>query len=120
VDYVFSFTLAPELVGQTLLLDLGEVYWAAEIDLNGQALPPSLWPPHTFEVTGQVQAGENLLTVTVSNTLANAVCAPSAVSEAETRGWCNPYWRRTQPMMEDRRSGLVGPVRLLMVRGESD
>lgn len=120
VDYCFRFTLAAELVGEALLLDLGQVFWAAEVRLNDEALPPSLWPPHTFDVSDQVRAGENLLTVTVSNTLANAVCAASAVAEAQARGWCNAYWRRAQRMMEDRRAGLLGPVRLLVPRYGDD
>jgi hypothetical protein len=120
VDYMFSFVLAPELAARPMLLDLGAVYWAASVELNGSPLPPSLWPPHTLDVTGQVQVGENRLVVTVGNTLANAVCAPPAVAEAEARGWCNAYWRRVQPMMTDRRSGLLGPVRLLMLRFPAD
>mgnify|MGYP005837321219 CR=1 FL=1 len=120
VDYVFEFTLAAELVGRPLLLDLGEVLWAATVELNGQSLPPSLWPPHALDVSEQVRPGANLLTVTVSNTLASAVCTPSTVAEAEAQGWCNAYWRRTQPMMQDRRSGLLGPVRLLLLRSDRD
>lgn len=120
IEYSFRFTLAPELVGEALLLDLGQVFWAAEVRLNDVELPPSLWPPHTFEVSEQVRAGDNQLTITVSNTLANAVCAESAIAEAQARGWCNAYWHRAQPMMEDRRSGLLGPVRLLIPRGAGD
>lgn len=119
VEYTFRFPLAEEFAGQSILLDLGAVYWAAEIHVNGRRLADCLWPPHTVDLGAALRGGENVLVVTVANTLADAICAPAVVAEAEARGWLNPYWQRALPMMADRRAGLLGPVRLLLVPATS-
>jgi hypothetical protein len=120
VEYRFTFPVAEQFHDVPLLLDLGEVYWAATVELNGQQLADSLWPPHALDISGQVRAGDNTLLVTVASTLAAAVGAEDAVAEAQARGWDNAYWRRTQAMMTDRRAGLVGPVRVLLVRPSTE
>jgi hypothetical protein len=116
VEYRFAFTVSEQFEAAPLLLDLGEVYWAATVELNGRRLADSLWPPHTLDISRHVRAGDNTLLVTVASTLAAAVGAEEAVAEARARGWDNAYWHRAQAMMTDRRAGLVGPVRVLLVR----
>jgi hypothetical protein len=115
IEYRFTLTLGAELTSQALLLDLGDVFWAASVSLNDEPLATTLWPPHTVDLTGLVQPGDNDLRVTVASTLAAAVCAPDTVAEAQEKGWLNVYWPRALPMMQDRRSGLVGPLRVLMI-----
>ena len=55
------------------------------------------------------------LRVSVGNTLANQACEQTVIDEARERGWCNAYLERAMPMMrEELRSGLVGPVRVMV------
>ena len=115
VEYVFEFTVSPEYQNSPLLLDLGNVFWTASVWLNDQHLGDSLWPPHMLDITEQVQTGTNRLRVIVGNTLANQACEQHVIDEAKEHGWCNPYLQRAIPMMqEDLRSGLTGPVRIVV------
>ncbi|MEN6549723.1 MAG: glycosyl hydrolase [Armatimonadia bacterium] len=117
VEYVFRFPVAEELAGEPLLLDLGKVYWAARVVLNGKMVAVAIWAPYAVDLTGQVAAGDNELRITVANTLANQFCSENVIEEAKAKGWFNPYYQRTLPMMEeDLRGGLVGPVRVLVGR----
>ena len=121
VTYEFAFTVADELAPRPLLLDLGQVFWAARVELNGEALGDLLWAPYALDLTGRVKIGDNVLRVTVANTLANQVCRPEVEAEARERGWCNAYLERALPMMrEDLRSGLVGPVRIIVAEPRTD
>lgn len=116
IRYEFELVVAEELLHRQLLLVLGEVFWTARVEINGEELAELLWAPYAVDVTGRLRAGSNRLAITVSNTLAPQVCRPDSVAEARERGWCNPYLERTLPMMaEDLRSGLIGPVRLIIV-----
>lgn len=120
IEYSFQFTLAEQFVERALLLDLGQVFWAARVTLNGEPLADSLWPPHTVDLTGAVRPGANILTVSVSNTLANQAVREDVVTEAQSQGWFNAYYERTLPMMqEDLRGGLIGPVRILVAEVRS-
>jgi len=115
VRYEFELVVADELIYRPLLLDLGQVFWTAHVELNGESLGDMLWAPYVLDVTGLIQAGANRLHITVANTLANQACRPEVEAEARARGWCNAYLERALPMMrEDLRSGLLGPVRLLV------
>lgn len=116
VRYTFKIILADELAHRQLLLDLGQVFWLAHIEINDKPVGDLLWPPYTLDVTGCLQAGENTIHVTVANTLANQASSPEAEEEARQQGWLNSYLARALPMMrEDLRSGLYGPVRLLLI-----
>ena len=115
VRYEFELVVADELTYRPLLLDLGQVFWTARVELNDQDLGDLLWAPYVLDVSGLVRPGANRLAITVANTLANQACRAEVEAEARERGWCNAYVERTLPMMrEDLRSGLVGPVRLLV------
>ncbi len=115
VRYEFELVVADELVHLPLLLDLGQVFWTVRVELNDEVLADMLWAPYVLDITGRLQAGANRLCLTVANTLANEACRPEVEAEARERGWCNPYLERALPMMrEDLRSGLLGPVRLLV------
>ena len=73
-------------------LDLGQVRDVAEVELNGDVLGRRLWRPYRLDVAQALRQGENHITVRVTNTLSN---------------------RNGKPLP----SGLLGPVRLVVVRG---
>lgn len=115
VEYSFDFTVSPDFVDRPLILDLGNVFWTAAVWIDDRFVGESIWHPYTLDISGHVQAGANRLRVVVGNTLANQACEESVIAEAQERGWCNTYLQRAIPMMrEDLRSGLVGPVRIIV------
>jgi hypothetical protein len=81
-----------------LTLDLGDLVASAEVYVNGKPAGVRVSPPWTFDVTGRFKSGENRLEILVYNTLGNYfLTVPSS------------YTGKT-------RSGLIGPVRLLVER----
>ena len=80
-------------------LDLGGVQHYVEVWLNGKLVDTLLWPPYRIEVTKHLNAGENELTLIVSNSIANRF----AWDLWGTRGA-----GKAEP------SGLLGPVKLLV------
>jgi len=63
---------AAQLAGHRWTLDLGDVRDVAEVSVNGHAFDPVLWQPYRLDVTDALHAGSNDVSVTVTNTLANA------------------------------------------------
>lgn len=61
-----------QLAGHRWTLDLGGVRDVAEVNVNGHAFDPLLWQPYQLDVTSALHAGSNDISVTVTNTLANA------------------------------------------------
>ncbi len=93
-EYRTTLTLdAAPAPGERIVLDLGHVFETAVVTVNGQSLPPLAFEPYRADVTEVVRPGSNELLVVVANTNANA------------------FERRERP------SGLLGPVRLLTIRG---
>ncbi|HEY0541391.1 MAG TPA: glycosyl hydrolase [Actinoallomurus sp.] len=63
---------AAQLAGHRWTLDLGDVRDVAEVSVNGHSFDPLLWHPYRLDVTSALHAGSNDVSVTVTNTLANA------------------------------------------------
>ncbi len=80
---------------QKIEIDLGEVYVAAEVFINGKSAGKRVAKPYKFDLSGLVQSGENEIEVRVANTLAPHYSIPK---KAMNLG----------PV----KSGLVGPVQL--------
>ena len=55
------------------LLDLGEIYHSAEIEVNGQHVATLITPPFKVNITDALQQGKNNLTVKVTNLAANRI-----------------------------------------------
>jgi len=76
-------------------LDLGEVYVAAEVLVNGKSVGAKVAKPFKFNISHLVQPGQNEIEIKVANTLAPHYTIPKKA-------------RDIGPV----ESGLVGPVRL--------
>ena len=82
--------------GEEYLLDCGEVYETMEVWLNGKSLGVRVAAPYTVRFAREdVQAGNNLLKIEVTNTLVHAM---------------RDIMSMTMPVEP---SGLLGPVRIL-------
>ena len=69
--YTKSFALEDAQLRGDVVLDLGAVNTTAEVAVNGQSAGVGMARPYRFDITNHVRVGENELTVTVYNTLAN-------------------------------------------------
>ncbi len=102
VRYRTTFTVTAEEADGRMGLDLDRVVATAEVSVNGKTAGVRVAPPWTFELTGLVQPGENVLEVLVYNTLAN---------HYQTI----PSLYRGDPV-----SGLFGPVRIMTTGNQKE
>jgi hypothetical protein len=102
--YEKAFDFGPLKSDQRYLLDLGKVGIAARVWLNGKLVGSRLWKPYTFDITDFLQAGQNMLQVSVVNTLANYYAQFDQLKDAPL------YMGGNQPWMLP--SGLMGPVEI--------
>ena len=91
-------------------LDLGAVCHACAVRLNGERLPERFVGPFKWKV--HLRKGENVLEVTVANTLANAVYDPKVRDRIARAFPPRSVYDRRQAVYdgENQSSGLVGPV----------
>jgi hypothetical protein len=93
-------------------LDLGHVANIAEVTLNGVACGVAWTAPYRVEISHALQAGENLLTIAVSNTWANRLIGDKSLPEAERiTKTTAPYRLDGKPLLK---AGLLGPVTIQM------
>ena len=98
--------------GGAARLDLGAVRWASSVTLNGHPLTAKSVRPFRWDV--MLEKGENVLEVTVANTLANALSSDS-VRDRVARDFpprSGYDIRQSVYDRENNESGLFGPVTL--------
>lgn len=109
VEYAFDLDFscgAP----QTVLLDLGEVCYSAEVFLNGKTIGAKIFPPFRFTLSDLKE--KNQIKIRVSNTMANAY------SIAKYEEWLPNYEPNYMKKLElsfekeSLRSGLFGPIKI--------
>lgn len=113
----YSTTFNPA-TAEACLLDLGRVAETCRVRLNGTDVGHSFFPPHRFDVSMLLRAGENTLEVEVTNLAANRI----ADLDRRKVSWKSfheinfvnidykPFDASGWPPLE---SGLLGPVRLV-------
>lgn len=136
--YTKSFEMSASLAGQKrLFLELGDLAEIAEVSLNGKRLGLSWLPPFRVEINGAARPGVNRLSIRVANLWANRLNGDSLLPESArfTRsnldriqtdptsdsnfgvvpnGKTRPVYTQIPPLM---RSGLFGPVRIVVPKG---
>lgn len=68
--YSASFNLKTER-GKKYFLDLGKVYFTADVIINGKKAGTRLWDPYQLDITNYVKEGDNTIEVRVIPTLRN-------------------------------------------------
>ena len=62
---VYTTRFSLEKTATKYVLDLGDVYYTAEVYINGKAVGKRIWKPFRFDITDYVQSGENVLEIRV-------------------------------------------------------
>jgi hypothetical protein len=108
--FSFDAKLAPDA---KVMLDLGQVFVCARVQLNGKDLGVLWWVPFRLEITNIMRPGPNTLEVTVANLWPNRLIGDQALPPEKRVAWStwNPYKKDT-PLQK---SGLLGPVRYEIV-----
>lgn len=97
--YKQIITLNSEDTNKPAELDLGEVFVAAEVFVNGKSAGNKVAAPFKFDLSGLFKPGENELEIRIANTLAPHYSIPKQAKDI------GPV-----------QSGLVGPVKLKIAR----
>ncbi len=71
-ESVYTSLFKLEKTATRYFLDLGEVYYTAEVFVNGKAVGKRFWKPFRFDVTDYVRNGENILEIRVKTSDYNA------------------------------------------------
>jgi Beta-galactosidase/beta-glucuronidase len=64
-ESVYATRFSLEKTATKYVLDLGDVYYTAEVYINGKAVGKRIWKPFRFDITNYVQSGENVLEIRV-------------------------------------------------------
>ncbi|MCB2080476.1 MAG: glycoside hydrolase [Novosphingobium sp.] len=99
--------------GQPLWLDLGEVGDLAEVWVNGNIAGTAWHAPYRVDIGKQAKRGKNRIEVKVANLWVNRMIGDAQPDATKVT------WTGLQPYPADaplRRSGLIGPVRLMVGR----
>jgi hypothetical protein len=100
-DGVYTATVdVDKAKGRRYVLDLGSVYTAASVTVNGTKAGDVLWAPYEVDVTDQLRSGSNTIEIAVTPRKANRYY-PAATN-------ANGQLSTTTPVD----AGLVGPVSL--------
>ncbi|WP_319558908.1 glycosyl hydrolase [Marispirochaeta sp.] len=99
-------------------LDLGDVRFYAEVFVNRRRAGICLWQPYRLDITEYLESGDNLLEIVVANSAA-VERRHMLVDEGAALAW-NRYWNEDNIDREPQNliSGLLGPVRLYIVKSE--
>jgi hypothetical protein len=119
-DYTTEFTNNFE-PGTSLMLDLGEVLYSAQVWVNGNDLGSRAWQPFTWDVTSYLQPGDNQIVVEVRNTPANELSGdPVRLAQVEASGWLQGSYYSTYSAFDAQMvpSGLIGPVEIEAVQSK--
>ena len=95
-------------------LDLGEVKNLAEVTLNGTPLGVVWKKPFKIKLNKAIKAGENQLTVNVTNLWVNRLIGDAQPDAGEKFTYTTmPFYQANSPRKP---SGLLGPVNLIKVK----
>ncbi|MBU6268162.1 MAG: glycoside hydrolase [Sphingomonadales bacterium] len=96
--------------GQKLVLDLGEAKEIAEVTVNGKPAGSVWHSPYTLDIGALMKPGRNHIAVRVANLWVNRLVGDAQPGAKPITWSAMPTYRADAPL---RRSGLIGPVRLL-------
>ncbi|MHB9071223.1 MAG: glycosylhydrolase-like jelly roll fold domain-containing protein [Sedimentisphaerales bacterium] len=97
-----------------VFLDIGKVYYSAEVIVNNVSCGRRAWEPFVFDITDAIHRGINHINVHVTNTLANQWADP-LVRSADFEKYRNSYLEATRTYIDEScHSGLCGPVQIII------
>lgn len=105
VSYTIDLKLNSAELESVIILDLGSVYDAVELQVNTHSLPLIAWAPYRYQISDYLHPGLNTVQIWVTNTRRNKKIGD------RIDGKENMNWNRGRE--EDlTQSGMLGPVQL--------
>jgi hypothetical protein len=102
--------------GQRLMLELGDVRELAEVIVNGNSAGITWHAPFKVDITSAVKPGANTLEIRVTNLWVNRLIGDKQPGATKYTFTVMPTYKADAPL---RPSGLLGPVSIVQVDGDS-
>ena len=107
--YTNSFILGKKETADGLRIELGDVFFMADIYVNGEHAG-FLWKaPYSLDWFGKLNPGENTIKVRVINLWPNRLIGDAQPGAEKSTFTAMPFFRAGSPLLP---SGLVGPVKV--------
>jgi hypothetical protein len=104
--YITTLVLETVIAQHRYILNLGAVYSAAEVTVNGQAAGAAIFVPYQVDITDYLQSGANTITVEVTPLLRNRLLGKGLSGHPEYVQYVKGFMVNRNPVS----SGLVGLV----------
>ncbi len=103
--YTLHFTIDKKQLKRTkqVMLDLGNVFYTAQVNVNGQEAGNLIWAPYRLDITPYMQRGDNVLTIRVT---------PSRFNSYVRRGQKKDRLFKALKDSGLAAQGLAGPVKI--------
>jgi len=98
-------------VGQRCILDMGDVFAAADVTVNGQPAGRATFSPYQVDITPFLRPGENAIEILVTPALRNRLIGKALSGDPEYAQFRGGFMGPSKPIA----SGLVGPVKLNII-----
>ncbi|MEN8880174.1 MAG: glycosyl hydrolase [Polaribacter sp.] len=95
-------------IGNTTILDLGDVANIAEVWCNGKKVDVKWAPPFEFDISKEIKKGKNKLEIKVTNTWRNQLIFDNKRPKGAKKTWTTSRPKNNETELE--KSGLIGPV----------
>ena len=120
--YQNQFTVSEKMIksDHRFYIDLGEVFYIAEVYINDKKAGTTWVNPHRLDITNLVKGRNNKLEIRVVNTFKNRLIGDTFLSKDEqlTKLYPSPQiWYTEESKLE--KAGLLGPVKLNISKTQS-
>ena len=101
--YTSTFKIENVTPNSSYYIDLGKVYFSADLTINGQSVGSRIYTPFIFNISGYIKTGNNEIEINVTPTQLNGLIGEANNGERLYREFKN------KELMSQ---GLIGPVRI--------
>lgn len=111
-EYFCKFDLTEEEAKKYRFISFGKVEYSCKVSINGKVVFV-IAEPFVAEISGKLKKGENVLEITVANTMANEYVNTKQF-DGYSKGELGPYHEKSKEFeRESLGGGLYGPVELI-------